>query len=171
MRIFDGKTYRDLTTEELAQIEKEQRKAELVEKSRPLTQEEVYNMIVTAQINNLVVDDNTALRMKDFYPEWTINVSYDVGFKVNYKNKLWRALQAHTSLDGWEPENATSLWEQINETHSGTLEDSIPYSGNMALEKDKYYIENFTEYLCIRDTINPVYSSLADLVNIYVEIA
>lgn len=51
----------------------------------------------------------------------------------------------------------------------GTLADPIPYSGNMALESGKYYIQDYVIYLCNRDTINPVYNPLAELVGLYVE--
>ena len=103
----------------------------IAERTRPLTQDEVAAMLISQQINTLTVDDNTALRMKDFYPEWTEGVSYESGFKVRRNGKLWRVIQAHTSQSTWEPENAASLWEVINETHSGTIDDPIPYNGNM----------------------------------------
>ena len=61
------------------------------------------------------------------------------------------------------------LWEQINETHAGTLDDPIPYDGNMALESGKHYIQDGAIYLCTRDTGFPVYNALADLVGVYVE--
>lgn len=51
-----------------------------------------------------------------------------------------------------------------------TLTDPIPYNGNMALESGKYYSQNGLVYLCTRDTVNPVYNALADLVGMYVEI-
>lgn len=44
----------------------------------------------------------------------------------------------------------------------------IPYSGNMALTSGLYYIQDYTIYLCTRDTGNPVYNPLAELVGIYV---
>ena len=113
--------------------------------------------------------NNTALRMKEFYPEWAENTAYAVGYKVQRNGKLWRAVQAHTSQMGWEPENAASLWEQVNETHAGTLEDPIPYDGNMTLENGKYYTQDYEVYLCIRDTGNPVYNALSELVGIYME--
>lgn len=170
MRIYDNGIYRDMTAEELAVREAEVKKAAAIEASRPLTEAEVYRMLITQQVNTLAVDDHTALRMKDFYPQWESGVSYAVGFKVQRNGKLWRVVQAHTSQDGWEPENAASLWESINETHSGTLEDPIPYDGNMSLENGKYYIQYSVIYLCNRDTVNPVYNPLADLVGLYVEI-
>ena len=133
MRIYDNGTYRDMTAQELAVREAEIKKATAIEANRPLTETEVSRMLITQQVNTLAVDDKTALRMKEFYPEWESGVSYVVGFKVQRNGKLWRVVQAHTSQDGWQPENATSLWEQINETHDGTIDDAIPYDGNMAV--------------------------------------
>ena len=135
---------------------------------RPISQSAVNKMLIASQINTLTVDDNTALRMKQFYPEWAENTAYAVGHKVQYGGKLWRARQAHTAQVTWEPENAPSLWEVINETHSGTLEDPIPYDGNMALENGKHYSQYSTIYLCNRDTGNPVHNKLAELVGLYV---
>ena len=145
------------------------RRMVLEEKYRPLTESEVNRMLIRQQINTLSVDDNTALRMMEFYPEWSAGQAYTAGYKVQHGGKLWRVVQAHTSQTGWEPENAASLWEEICESHAGTLTDPIPYSGNMALEAGKYYSQNGAVYLCTRDTVNPVYSALADLVGLYVE--
>ena len=77
-------------------------------------------------------------------------------------------MQAHTSQAGWEPENAASLWTEICETHDGTIDDPIPYSGNMALESGKYYSQDDVIYRCNRDTGNPVYNALNELVGVYV---
>lgn len=159
----------EATPSEIAEMEKQANLDAIAERSRPLTESEVSRMLITQQINTLTVDDNTALRMRDFYPEWTPNTAYSVGFKVQYKGKLWRVLQAHTSQDGWEPENVPALWEQINETHAGTMDDPIPYNGNMRLENGKYYIQDNVIYLCNRDTVKPVYDSLDRLVGQYVE--
>lgn len=115
--------------------------------------------------------DETALQAVTLYPAWAENTAYAIGFKVQYNNKLYRCLQGHTSLTGWEPEVASSLWEVINETHAGTLDDPIPYDGNMALTQGKYYVQNNAVYLCTRDTVNPVYGSLESLVGLYVEVA
>ena len=170
MRICENGIYRDMTPEEVTTVEAQARLAAIAERSRPMTEQEVSRLLIAQQINTLTVDDNTALRMKDFYPEWIEGVSYEPGFKVHHNGKLWRAIQAHTSQSTWEPENVTSLWEVINETHSGTIDDPIPYNGNMTLNLGKYYIQNNRIYLCHRDTINPVYNSLYDLINIYVDI-
>lgn len=160
---------RELTADELAQMEAASRRARLEEASRPLRSEEVLAMLIPQQINTLAVDDNTALRMLAFYPEWAAGAAYTVGHKVRRDGKLWRVVQAHTSQEGWEPENAASLWEQINEMHAGTMDDPIPYSGNMALTNGLYYMQDWVIYKCTRDTGNPVYHALSDLVGLYVE--
>ena len=169
MKIVENGIMRDMTAEEIAAIEAETAKFEAYERTRPLTAEEVTRLLIAQQINGLTVDDNTALRMREFYPEWAAGVDYTAGYKVQRGGKLWRCVQAHASQTGWEPENAPALWTEICEAHAGTLTDPIPYSGNMALESGKYYSQSGAVYLCTRDTVNPVYIALADLVGLYVE--
>lgn len=140
----------------------------IAEAHKPMTASEVLAMLIPQQINTLTVDDNTALRMLEFYPAWSVGAAYTVGHKVRKDGKLWRVIQAHTSQTGWEPESAASLWEQINETNTGAENDPIPYDGNMALTAGLYYMQDWVIYLCTRDTVNPVYNPLADLVGLYV---
>ena len=162
--------YIDMTAEEIAAMEAEAARYEAAERTRPLTAEEVTALLIRQQVNSLTVDDNTALRMLAFYPEWASDTDYTAGYKVQRSGRLWRCLQAHTSQAGWEPSTATaSIWEEICESHSGTLEDPIPYNGNMALESGKYYSQDGKVYRCTRDTGNPVYNALSELVGLYVE--
>ena len=160
-----------MTAEEIAALQAEANLLNAVRKNQPMTESEVSRMLIAKQINTLTVDDNTALRMVEFYPEWAAGQAYAAGYKVQRGGKLWRWLQAHTAQAGWEPENTPALWTEICETHAGTLDDPIPYSGNMAMESGKYYIQDYAIYLCNRDTGNPVYNPLAELVGLYVEVA
>ena len=170
MKKYINGIYRDMTTEELAAMRDAAAQAEAEEKRRPLSAEEVSAMLIAQQINTLTVDDQTALRMLEFYPEWAEGQACASGYKAQRGGKLWRCLQAHTAQTGWEPENAASLWEQICETHDGTKYDPIPYDGNMALESGKHYTQGGVTYLCNRDTGNPVYNALSELVGLYVEV-
>lgn len=113
--------------------------------------------------------NSEALEALVLHPEWASDTDYTAGYKVQRSGRLWRCIQAHTSQTGWEPENAASLWTEICESHAGTLEDPIPYNGNMALESGKYYLQNSKIYRCTRDTVNPVYNALSELVGLYVE--
>ncbi len=169
MKKYINGEYIELTGEEIAAVKAEQTKHGLMEKYRPLTAEEVSRMVIAQQVNALSVDDNTALRMVEFYPEWAESTAYSVGYKVQRNGRLWRCIQAHTAIVTWEPENASALWAQVNETHSGAADDPIPYEDNMALTAGLYYVQDYVVYRCTRDTGNPVYNPLAELVGVYVE--
>lgn len=139
---------------------------------RPMSQSEVNKMLIAQQINTLTVDDNTALRMKQFYPDFDSIIGKEVekGFKFRHGDKLWSVAQPElTILSHYVPgAGMESLYTKVNETHAGTLADPIPYDGNMALENGKHYSQNSTIYLCNRDTVNPVHHKLAELVGLYV---
>lgn len=169
MRKYVNGRYIELSADELAAMQAEIARAAAYERRRTLTEQEVTAMLIRQQINTLEVDDQTVYRMREFYPAWEAGVSYAAGYKVQDSGRLWRCIQAHTTQDGWEPENTPALWEEICETHDGSRYDPIPYDGNMALESGKYYSQDGKVYLCNRDTVNPVYNTLAELVGIYVE--
>lgn len=160
----------NMTAEEIAAIEAESAKFEAYERTRPLTAEEVTAMLIKQQINTLSVDDATAVRMVAFYPEWEKGKQYTVGYKVQYLGKLYKVIQAHTSQETWTPDITASLYTRIDEVHDGTKYDPIPYEGNMSLYNGKYYSQDGVTYLCNRDTGNPVYNKLSELVGIYVEV-
>lgn len=127
------------------------------------------------------LDDVEALEVKGIYFEWTDlldeNHKYHTvkkGFKFRHGNTLYKTEQPeYTFTDTYVPGSAgtESLFSVIDETHAGTLDDPIPYDGNMALVQGKYYSQNDVTYICIRDTVNPVYHALSELVGIYVEVA
>ena len=164
------RTLSNMSAEEIYAMQAEAQKAKKIERTRPLTTEEVTAMLIKQQINTLSVDDATAVRMVAFYPEWAKDTAYTVGYKVQYLGKLYKVVQAHTSQETWTPDITASLYTRIDEVHDGTKYDPIPYEGNMALENGKYYIEGGVTYLCNRDTGNPVYNKLSELVGIYVEV-
>ena len=166
--------YRDMTPEEIARDEHNAKVTAAEEKNRPLTEAEVSRMLLTQKVNSLVVDDNTAVRMMVFYPtfESIVGVTVTNGYKFTYGGKLWRVIQPSLTIQAHYPPSidTASLYEEINETHDGTIDDPIPYNGNMALTAGKYYYQDSAIYLCSRDTINPVYQPLKDLVGRYVEV-
>jgi hypothetical protein len=174
MRILKDGIYTNRSPGEQAQWQEQQRKWELYEKLRPLTESEVSRMLLSTQINTLPVDDNTALRMKTFYPTFDSMVGQTVkqGFKFTYADKLWKTIQPELTIQNhYSPGVGTeSLYEEINGSHDGTLDDPIPYNGNMALSEGLYYYQNGAIYLCTRDTENPVYNPLAELVGLYVKV-
>ena len=119
-----------------------------------------------------VTDDQEALELQILYKSWDqqIGKQLNVGEYIQHEGKLYRVLQAHTAQSTWAPGNGTeSLFVVIDKEHAGTLEDPIPYEGNMELFNGKYYIQNEVIYLCTRDSGAPLYNDLSSLVSIYVE--
>lgn len=179
MRLYDGKYYRDMTDDEITSIESKHALLEAYERTRPLTIEEVSAMLIRQQINTITVDDQTALRMRRYYPTFAELVGQTVtkGTKFRADDSedadLYKTIQPELTIQAHYPPGVgtESLYTRIDETHDGSLYDPIPYDGNMALESGKYYIQDDVVYLCNRDTGQPVYNALAELVGLYVEIA
>lgn len=122
-------------------------------------------------IKTSTLSDEQALSCKTLYPSWEsyIGSSLSINDKVVYQNKLYKVRQeVSTVLENQPPSvDTAALYEEICESHKGTLEDPIPYN-NMELENGKYYSQNEIIYLCNRNTGIPVYNNLSDLINIYV---
>lgn len=123
------------------------------------------------------ITDEQAVEVKVLYPEWKDLVAnnytaQEAGYRFVHEGKLYKTLQASlTFMEQWIPGQGTeSMYARIDETHAGTLEDPIPYEGNMALEEGKYYIQEEVIYKCTRNTDIPVYQKLSELVGIYVEL-
>lgn len=129
--------------------------------------------LVKLLANTVVIDDNKALEIKSIYPrfEELIGQAVKKDTKLLYNNTLYKVLQDHTVASEHKPGVGTeSLYTEICETHNGTVNDPIPYNNNMALENGKYYSQEGVIYKCTRDTINPIYNQLKDLIGIYVEV-
>lgn len=119
------------------------------------------------------INGNDALTARSMYPtfESIIGKTVKHGFKFTHGGKLWKTEQPEMTIqEHYVPGTGTeSLYSEVCESHSGTLEDPIPYNGNMALESGKYYSQDGKVYRCTRDTGNPVYNALSELVGLYVE--
>lgn len=107
--------YVDITSEELAQMQAEQRKAELAEKSRPLTEAEVSRLFIVQNIQTIITDDATASRAVEFHPE----MQYDGklipnGTRINWKGKLKRSAVDVWDTEANNPDNAPTIWEDIS---------------------------------------------------------
>lgn len=135
------------------------------------------------EMNSLKLSAADALAVQSWYPILYETENYMEGdtitmnAKVQYDGKLYAARQTHTITRVYAPSlDTAALWVEVTEDYvdgkeTGTLENPIAYTGNMILEVGKYYEQYEIVYLCTRDTINPVYNDLKDLVGLYVEIA
>ena len=131
----------------------------------------------TQEINNYNLSPAEALQVQSWYPVLFETEGYEegkpifTGTRVQYYGKLWEVRQDHNIASHFAPSLATaSLWKEVTEEGAdvGTIENPIPYEGNMELEEGRYYSQDGVVYLCTRSTGVPVYNALKDLVGIYV---
>lgn len=160
-----------MTQEEIAEMQRQQAVYNTEQKYQPISENEIMSLIIAQNIQTLNVTDDTALRMKSYYPTWESleGQSVDIGFKLTYMNKLYKVKQKHTVQSTWKPNEVPSLYEVINETYEGTLEEPIPYDTNMTVYSGKYYLYNNIIYKCIRDSGQPLYVYPRELIGNYFE--
>lgn len=115
MRVYENGIYRDMTPEEITAIQTEAKKAELAEKSRPLTESEISRLLIVQNIQTIITDDAAASRAVEFHPEMQYNGKLiPAKTRINWHGKLKRA-----AVDIWDttennPDNAPTLWEDIS---------------------------------------------------------
>lgn len=172
-----------LTDEEIAELQeqadRDAARAKVLARTSPLSFSEVQEMLVRQQINTIAVDDQTALRMRIYYPTFSELVGHTVkkGTKFRATDSedadLYTVIQPELTIQEHYPPGVgtESMYTRIDEQHDGTKYDPIPYDGNMALVNGLYYTQGGVLYLCNRDTVNPVYHALSELVGLYVEVA
>lgn len=117
------------------------------------------------------LSDAVAATAPMLFPRWKVGEAYVGGERFCYNGKLYKVKDGmpHTAQADWTPDVAVSLYERIDVEHAGTIDDPIPYEGNMALLCGLHYVQGGVVYLCTRDTVNPVYNPLAELVGLYVK--
>lgn len=124
------------------------------------------------------LEDAVALTAVELFPQWEKLVetgsTVAKGFRFQYGGKLYRTEQPeYTFVSHYIPGSTgtESLFSKVDESHTGTIDDPIPYETNMEIYKGKYYSQNGVTYLCIRDSGQPLYHDLSALVGLYVEVA
>ena len=129
-----------LTDEEIAELQeqadRDAERTKVLERTRPLTEDEVAAMLIAQQINTLTVDDPTALRMRRYYPTFSElvgkTVTQGTKFRVDDSEDadLYKTIQPELTIQAHYPPGVgtKSLYTRIDETHDGTKYDPIPAS-------------------------------------------
>ena len=107
--------------------------------------------------------DEQALSMPDFFAEWEPNTKYVYGQVIRRNGQLHRVEQSEvTSIESQPPEaeEMLAVYRPINPSHTGALDDPIPWVYGMDCYTGKYYSYNDKIYKCTGDMIpcvgNPV---------------
>ena len=121
-----------------------------------------------------MLTDEQALTCKLIYRQWTglIGTTARPGQRFLNGETLYKVrddASVHTFSREWEPGVTTAaLYTAIDEAHSGTIDDPIPWVQPMELYANKYYTEGGKLYACWRDSGQPLAFSLSALVGTYV---
>lgn len=71
--------------------------------------------------------DAQKLSMVELYPIWMLATEYLVGFELQYRGKLYRVVQAHTSQRDWTPDVVPALFKVV--TAAGVIPNWIQPTG------------------------------------------
>ena len=131
-------------------------------KEKPIEEVQMEAVVEVAQ----EFDDEKALSVKNIYPQWDTLVGKKVkqGTKCIWYGRLYKTLQPDEFLvqKQYEPgaTGTEALYECIDEDHTGSYDDPIPYDGNMTLEQGKCYSQDGVVYMCINGSGIAVYEKL-----------
>lgn len=128
-----------------------------------------YRRLIVKGAESLTDED--ALEVPSLYDEWAVGLHCEYHKRYEYGGKLWRCEQTHDAIEGYEPPKVPALFSEVGKPNQGDSPDNpIPYNNNMELFNGKYYEQFGIVYLCFRDSGQPLYNNLADLIGLYVEI-
>lgn len=163
--------YDEVTEEEGLTLIRQKEAAESINTIEDIDKAVSISSVVPMVINAIPMSNNEALARKSSFPEWAEDLGeVKKGEKYQYNGKLYEVVQDHTTQANWSPSIYTaSLWKMVDEEHSGTIDDAIPYTPPMEIFDGKYYKQNDVLYRCTRSSGIPLSHDLSALVGIYVE--
>jgi hypothetical protein len=107
-------TEEEYTTAMQAVEERGKKRDALIERTRPLTAEEVNRLYIAQNIQTIITDDATASRAVEFHPEMQYNGKLiPAKTRIKWKGKLKRAAVDLWDTEANNPDNAPNLWEDI----------------------------------------------------------
>lgn len=141
---------------------------------KPMQKQLLEEMMKEEQTKVFLISlpDEKAVKIPLMFDAWEDDVEgtkYEIGVRREHGGKLYKCRQAHAKAH-YTPDTIPALWEVINETHSGTIDDPIPYDEHMTVFNGKYYLENGIKYRCVRDSGQPLYANCSALVGNYFEV-
>lgn len=106
-----------------------------------------------------LTDENQMIEIASIYPIWKAGHTYIAGDVIQYGEaaddnvQLYSVVQDHTSQAHQPPDapGMLAIYRPIVKSHSGTIDDPIPWIYGMDCYNGKYYTYNEHEYLCKSD--------------------
>ena len=101
---------------------------------------------IRALLNDIIIqmNDEEAIEKDVLFPKWNSNnLTYLVGDRVLYNDKLYKVLQNHVSQENWNPKDAVSLFAEILIPNEDIIVDWVqPDSINPYMLGDKVKYNN-----------------------------
>lgn len=100
------------------------------------------------------LDDAVALQMPGLFKTWDEVLAAGAPLAaetiINCEGQLYRVVQAVTPQSHQRPdsEGMTAIYRPIDQVHTGTADDPIPFVYGMDTTAEKYYSYNGKTYLC-----------------------
>ena len=138
-------------------------------KDVPSADDIVSQLKELAQAQVEALTDEQAKKVPALFHLWTDHKQGDsiaAGVREWYKGSLYKCITPHNWQSDWAPDVATSLWANVSEESQeadGSREHPFAWESGMTSYEGKYYTEEGTLYLCIRNSGGPVYSRIGDL--------
>ena len=114
----------------------------------------IREMIEKAAVS---LTDEDALDAPCLFPLWKADTAYALDVRVQYEDKLYKCVQAHTSQADWTPDNTPALWTEVAKP------GEIPVWRQPTGAQDAYMTGDKVHFPTADD---PVYESLMDY-NVY----
>ena len=97
--------------------------------------------------------DDEAYYTPDIFPWWQAGIQVAADERYCYEDKLYRAVQSHTTQTGWEPDRTPALWTEVPKP------GEIPVWKQPTGAQDAYMTGDKVHYPGVED---PVYVSTVD---------
>lgn len=118
-----------------------------------ITRAKAYALRALIEQAAVSLDDESALDGIELFSAWTAGVDYAAEVRVRYDGKLYRCVQAHTSQEGWKPDQTPALWTEVAKP------GEIPVWKQPTGAQDAYNTGDKVHY---PDADGPVYISTVD---------
>ena len=110
-----------------------------------MTRQEADKIVASLVKLRELATDEMSLQVPNLYPKWRTGVFYKTGERIVYEDVLYKVLQPHDSIEGWEPgvaaslfakvlipnENQTPEWEQPDSTNVYASGDKVSHNGKI----------------------------------------
>lgn len=127
--------------------------------------------IAAAYAAAVAEEAQTKEEINDEKQDWCFHIGEwrNAGEIIPYNGSKYQVLQGHYLSEEWKPDQTPALFSPYSD-EPGDIDHPISYSTGMAIENGKYYKQYEVKYYCFRDSINPLYNDLSDLVGLYVNV-